>query len=65
VDRAGEGRKNDPNLNLIIQKYSNLIHSKSDLSGFENFEIKYDFEGFDERNNFLHKNVFKFEVDFE
>jgi hypothetical protein len=29
------------------------------------FEIKYGFEGFDERNNFLHRNVFKFEVDVE
>jgi hypothetical protein len=26
---------------------------------------KYDFEGFDERNNFLHRNFFRFEVDFE
>jgi hypothetical protein len=31
----------------------------------ENFEIKYGFEGFNERNNFLHRNFFRFEVDFE
>jgi hypothetical protein len=31
----------------------------------ENFEVKYGFEGFDERNKFLHRNFFKFEVDFE
>jgi hypothetical protein len=38
---GGPGRrrkkKNDPNLNLTIQKYSNLIHSKSDLTGLEKF----------------------------
>jgi hypothetical protein len=65
VGRVGEERKNDLNLNLTIQKYSNLIHSKSDLPYLEIFEIKYNFEGFDERNNFLHRNVFKFKVDFE
>jgi hypothetical protein len=31
----------------------------------ENFEIKYGFEGFEERNNFLHRNFFRFKVDFE
>jgi hypothetical protein len=36
---AGQEKKekNDPNLNLTIQKYSNLIHSKSDLTGLEKF----------------------------
>jgi hypothetical protein len=28
-------------------------------------EIKFGFEGFEERKNFLHRNIFKFEVDFE
>jgi hypothetical protein len=28
-------------------------------------EIKYGFEGFEERNNFLHKYFFRFELDFE
>jgi hypothetical protein len=65
VGRAGEERKNDLNLNLTIQKYSNLIHSKSDLIGLIFFEIKYGSEDFNERNNFLHRNIFKFEVDFE
>jgi hypothetical protein len=31
----------------------------------EIFQIKYEFEGFDERNNFLHINFFRFELDFE
>jgi hypothetical protein len=29
----------------------------------ENFEIKYGCEGFEERNNFLHRNFFIFEID--
>jgi hypothetical protein len=28
-------------------------------------KINYGCEGFEERNNFLHRNFFKFEVDFE
>jgi hypothetical protein len=28
-------------------------------------EIKYRFEGFDERNNFLHRNFSRFEMDFK
>jgi hypothetical protein len=31
----------------------------------ENFEIKYGIEGFKERNNFIHRNFFIFEVEFE
>jgi hypothetical protein len=31
----------------------------------EKFEIKYGFEGFDERNNFLHMNFSRFELDFK
>jgi hypothetical protein len=29
------------------------------------FEIKYIFEGFEERNHFVHRNFFRFDVDFE
>jgi hypothetical protein len=61
----GRRKKNNLNLNLTIQKYLNLIHSESNIPGLKFFEIKYGFEGFDERNNFLHRNVFKFEVDVE
>jgi hypothetical protein len=28
-------------------------------------EIKYSFEGFEEENNFLHRNFFRFEIYFE
>jgi hypothetical protein len=43
----------------------NFIQSKQDLPEIEKFEIKYGFEGFDERNNFLHMNVSRFEMDFK
>jgi hypothetical protein len=36
-----------------------------DLLKIEKIEIKYCFEGFDERNNFLHRNLSKFEMDFK
>jgi uncharacterized membrane protein len=31
----------------------------------EKFQIKYVFEGFEERSNLLHINFFRFELDFE
>jgi hypothetical protein len=49
--------------------YSNLFKllplQKKDLLGLENFKIKYGCEGFDERNNYLHRNFFRFEMSFE
>jgi hypothetical protein len=42
-----------------------LLWLKKDLSDLENFEIKYYFEGFEEENNFLHRNFYRFEMDFE
>jgi hypothetical protein len=42
-----------------------LIHSKKGLPELDKFEIKYDFEGFEERNNFIHRNFFRFGTDFE
>jgi hypothetical protein len=47
------------------QTRPNFILSKHDLPKLENFEIKYDFEGFDERDNFLHRNFSRFETGFE
>jgi hypothetical protein len=38
---------------------------KKDLPGVKKFEIKYGCEGLEERNNFLHRNFFIFEVGFE
>jgi hypothetical protein len=48
-----------------FQINSNLFLSKQDLPELEKIEIKYSFEVFDERNNFLHRNVFIFEMGFE
>jgi hypothetical protein len=42
-----------------------MIQLKDEPAVLENFEIKYEFERFEERNNFLHRNLFKFEVNFE
>jgi hypothetical protein len=47
------------------QAHSNFILSKHDLPKLKNFEIKYGFEGFDERNNFLRMNFSRFELDFK
>jgi hypothetical protein len=46
----------------LFQIISNLIHSKKGLSKLEKIEIKYSFEGFVERNNFLHMNFFRFKM---
>jgi hypothetical protein len=36
-----------------------------DLHKLKKFKIKYVFEGFDEGNNFLHRNFSKFEMNFK
>jgi hypothetical protein len=47
------------------QTRSNFILSKHDLPKLKNFEIKYGFEGFDERNNSLPTNFSRFKMDFK
>jgi hypothetical protein len=42
-----------------------LIRSKDGIPELEIFEIKYGFEGFEDRKNFLHRNFIRFEVGFE
>jgi hypothetical protein len=42
-----------------------LIEPKRIFPSSKKFEIKYDFERFEEGNNLLHRNFFKFEMDFE
>jgi hypothetical protein len=49
----------------LFQIISNLNHSKKGLPKLEKFEIKYGFEGFKERNNFIHRNSFRFKIYFE
>jgi hypothetical protein len=53
------------NLNLNkFQIHLNFDRSKQDLPKLKKIEIKYDFEGFEERNNLRHRNFFKSEVEF-
>jgi hypothetical protein len=47
-----------------IQILSNFDQSKNDLPKLKKFEIKYGYEGFEESNNFLDSNFFRFETDF-
>jgi hypothetical protein len=42
-----------------------LIHSKKGLPELKKFKIKYGFDGFAERNNFLYMNFFRLEMGFE
>jgi hypothetical protein len=43
----------------------NFIQSKDDLNVLKKFQIKYGIQGFEERNKYLHRNFFRFELDFE
>jgi uncharacterized protein YdhG (YjbR/CyaY superfamily) len=40
-----------------------LVHFKNDLPELEKFEIKYGYEGFEERKNIIHRNFYRFELD--
>jgi hypothetical protein len=44
----------------FIQIRPNSVRSKQDLPDIKKIEIKYGFEGFEDRNNFLHRNFFIF-----
>jgi hypothetical protein len=46
-----------------IQILSNFDRSKKDFTELKNFEIKYGCDGFKERNNFIHRNFFRFVMD--
>jgi hypothetical protein len=48
-----------------ISNPPNFDQSKDDLPFLRKFVIIYGFEGFEERNNFLHRNLIKFDVDFK
>jgi hypothetical protein len=49
----------------LFQIISILIRSKKALRKLEKFEIKYNCECFEEMNNVLYRNIYKFERDFE
>jgi hypothetical protein len=48
-----------------IQVISNFGQPKKNLPELKKIEIKYGCEIFEERNNFLHRNFFRFKMDFE
>jgi hypothetical protein len=48
-----------------IQVLSCFDRSKKDLTELEKFKIKYSCVGFEEMNNFLYRNFFRFEMDFK
>jgi hypothetical protein len=50
---------------LDFQTDVTLFHSKSGLPGLKSFLIKYEFVGFEIRNNSPYINFFKFKKDFE
>jgi hypothetical protein len=51
---------------IQFQKLNSLKLSpdEKDLPELEKFEIKHGWEGFWERNNFLHRNISRIEIDF-
>jgi hypothetical protein len=51
--------------NINFKLVQNLTDPKSTFSCSKKTKIKYSFDGFEERNNFLHRNFFNFEMDFE
>jgi hypothetical protein len=67
--RSSDGLKFDSNSNSNgfkqIQTVSKFDRPKRDLPKIKKIEIKYSCEGFEERNIFLHRNFFKFEINFE
>jgi hypothetical protein len=65
---SGPGNQNQIKFDFFfkrVQTSSKLIQSKQGPPELKKIEIKYDCEGFEERNNFLHRNFSRFEVDFK
>jgi hypothetical protein len=49
----------------IIQICSKLVSINTSLPELKFFETKYGFRGFEEMNNFLHRNLIRFDMYFE
>jgi hypothetical protein len=49
----------------MISNRSNFNWLKKDFTKLKKFEIKYGFGGFEKRNNLLHRNFFRFKMDFK
>jgi hypothetical protein len=50
---------------MNFQTGHDLIQSKTGFILIKKIEIKYGFGGFEEMNNFLHRNLIRFEIYFE
>jgi hypothetical protein len=61
LNRINRAKSIQMNLNLT-QTRPNFILSKHDLPAIKKFKIKYGCEGLEERNNFLRRNFFRFEM---
>jgi hypothetical protein len=51
-------------IQIIFKFVQTLTAPKRTFSGSNFFKIKYDCEGVEERNNFLHRNIFRFKNGF-
>jgi hypothetical protein len=61
----GSGQKLFKPFEFKIEPISKFDPSKTDLFGLGKFEIKYGFDGLVERNNFNHRNFFRFMMEIE
>jgi hypothetical protein len=61
IVRGGDARLDLKSNFTRIQILSNFDRFKKGLAGLEKFEIKYRCGGFEDRNNFLYRNLFRFE----
>jgi hypothetical protein len=59
---GGNGSNIFKPIQVILNDFKSLKINrlKKDFPKLEKFEIKYGFEGFEEGNNFLHRNVLRF-----
>jgi hypothetical protein len=52
-------------IQINFKSFQTLTGPKKELPELKIFEIKYCYEGFEERNNFLHRNFSRLKMDFE
>jgi hypothetical protein len=53
------------NISKDFKSIQNLIQPKTDIPKLQKFKIKYGCQDFGERNNFIHRNFFRFQMYFE
>jgi uncharacterized protein YdhG (YjbR/CyaY superfamily) len=60
-----DSNSNSNEIQMEFKSFPKFDQSKKDFPELENFEIKYGCEGFEERNNLIHRNIFRFKMDFK